>query len=92
MDGPTIPLSIFFIMAGLVLIARSQIGAAIAHAIRVNAADADEEELAELGQELGLVKRELEAVRHELAETQERLDFTERLLTSGREQDARLKS
>lgn len=92
MDGPTIPLSIFFIMGGLVLIARSQIGAAIAHAIRVNATDTDEEGVTLLGQELGEVKRELEAVRHELAETQERLDFTERLLTSGREQDARLKS
>lgn len=92
MDGPTIPMSIFFIMAGLVLISRSQIGAAIAHAIRVNATDADEEGLAVLGQELGEVKRELEAVRHELAETHERLDFTERLLTSGREQDARIKS
>jgi hypothetical protein len=91
MDGPTIPLSIFFIMVGLVLIARSQIGAAIAHAIRVNATDADEEGLAVLGQELEEVKRELEAMRHELAETQERLDFAERLLASGREQDARLK-
>jgi hypothetical protein len=92
MDGPTIPMSILFIMAGLVMISRSQIGAAIAHAIRVNATDADEEGLALLGQELNEVKRELETVRHELAETQERLDFTERLLTSGREQDARLKS
>ncbi len=92
MDGPTIPMSILFIMVGLVLIARSQIGAAIAHAIRVNATDADEEGLALLGQELGEVKRELETMRLELAETQERLDFTERLLASGREQDARLKS
>jgi hypothetical protein len=91
MDGPTIPMSIFFIMAGLVLISRSQIGAAIAHAIRVNATDADEEGLALLGQELGEVKRELEAVRHELAEAQERLDFAERLLATGREHDARLR-
>jgi len=66
MDGPTIPISILFIMVGLVLIARSQIGAAIAHAIRVNATDADEEGLALLGQELGEVKRELETMRLEL--------------------------
>jgi uncharacterized membrane protein len=92
MDGPTIPLSIFFIMAGLVLISRSQIGAAIAHAIRVNATDAEEEGLEHLGQELVEVRRELDAMRHELAETHERLDFTERLLASGREQDARLKA
>jgi len=92
MDGPTIPMSILFIMVGLVLIARSQIGAAIAHAIRVKATDADEQSLVLLGQELGEVKREVETMRLELAETQERLDFTERLLASGREQDARLKS
>jgi hypothetical protein len=91
MDGPTIPMSILFIMVGLVLISRSQIGAAIAHAIRVNATDADEDGLALLGQELGEVKRELESMRHELAETQERLDFTERLLASGREPDLRVR-
>lgn len=92
MDGPTIPLSIAFLMVGLVGIARSQIGAAIAHAIRVNATDADEEGLAQLQQEMGEVKREMDAVRQELLETQERLDFAERLLATGREQDLRLKS
>jgi hypothetical protein len=91
MDGPTIPMSILFVMVGLVLIARSQIGAAIAHAIRVNATDADEEGLAVLSRELEEFKREMDAMRLELAETQERLDFTERLLASGREQDARLR-
>ena len=91
MGGPAIPMSIAFIMVGLVFISRSQIGAAIAHAIRVNATDADEEGLAMLSQELEEVKRDLEGVRHELAETQERLDFAERLLASGREVDARLK-
>ena len=91
MGGPAIPMSIAFIMVGLVFISRSQIGAAIAHAIRVNATDADEEGLAMLSQELEEVKRELEGMRHELAETQERLDFAERLLASGREVDARLK-
>lgn len=91
MGGPVIPMSIAFVMVGLVFISRSQIGAAIAHAIRVNATDADEEGLAMLSQELEEVKRELEGMRHELAETQERLDFTERLLASGREPDARLK-
>ncbi len=75
MDGPTIPMSILFIMVGLVMIARSQIGAAIAHAIRVNATDADEEGLAVVTQELEAMKREMDAMRHELAETQERLDF-----------------
>ncbi len=91
MDGPTIPISILIIVIGLVAIAKTQIGGAIAHAIRANATDADEEGLALLGQELGDVKRELEAMRLELAETQERLDFTERLLATGREHDARLK-
>ncbi len=91
MDGPTIPLSILIITVGIVAIARSQIGAAIAHAIRVNATDADEEGLALLTQELADVRRELEALRLELAETHERLDFTERLLAAGRESDLRLK-
>jgi septal ring factor EnvC (AmiA/AmiB activator) len=91
MNGPTIPMSIAFVMIGLVFIARSQIGAAVAHAIRVNATDADEEGLQQLQQEMGEMKRELDSVRHELLETQERLDFTERLLATSREPDMRLK-
>jgi hypothetical protein len=91
MGGPTIPVSILIIMIGLVAMAKTQIGAAIAHAIRVNSTDAGEEGLALLSQELGEVKRDIEAIRAELAETHERLEFTERLLASGREHDARLK-
>lgn len=74
-----IPIS-FFVMIGLVFISRSEIGKAIAHAIRVNAGDADEELVAEM-QEL---RAGLDEVRHQLAETQERLDFTERLLAQQR--------
>ncbi len=81
MRGPEvlIPIS-FFVMVGLVFIARSEIGKAIAHAIRVNAGNADEGLEAEV-QELRVG---LEDVRHQLAETQERLDFTERLLARQR--------
>lgn len=78
-----IPIS-FFATIGLVFIARSEIGKAIAHAIRVNATDADEEGLAVLGQEVAELRRELEEVRGQLADTHERLDFTERLLAQSR--------
>ncbi len=42
-------------------------------------------------QELEQFRHEMAAMRLELAETQERLDFTERLLASGREHEARLR-
>lgn len=81
MRGPEvlIPIS-FFVMVGLVFIARSEIGKAIAHAIRVNAGNADEG----LEGEVQELRVGLEDVRHQLAETQERLDFTERLLARQR--------
>jgi uncharacterized protein involved in exopolysaccharide biosynthesis len=92
MDGPTIPISILVIVMGLVAIAKTQIGAAVAHAIRAKATNGNEEGLALLGRELEEVRRELEAMRLELSETQDRLDFAERLLASGREPAERLKS
>ncbi|HMV32117.1 MAG: hypothetical protein U0104_01670 [Gemmatimonadales bacterium] len=84
MSGPEvlIPIS-FFVMVGLVFISRSEIGKAIAHAIRVNASDADDD----LVLEMQALRTGLEDVRHQLAETQERLDFTERLLAQQRTPD-----
>jgi hypothetical protein len=73
----------FFVMAGLVFISRGEIGKAIAHAIRVNATDAPEGG-AELSEEVAALRREVEQIRLELAETHERLDFTERLLAQSR--------
>jgi 5-bromo-4-chloroindolyl phosphate hydrolysis protein len=73
----------FFVMAGLVFISRGEIGKAIAHAIRVNATDAPEGG-GELLEEVAALRREVEQIRLELAETHERLDFTERLLAQQR--------
>ena len=73
----------FFVMIGLVFISRGEIGKAIAHAIRVNATDAPEGG-GELTEEMAALRREVEQIRLELAETHERLDFTERLLAQSR--------
>ncbi len=84
MSGPEvlIPIS-FFATIGVVFLARSEIGRAVAHAIRVNAGGGDEVLQAEVEQ----LREGLEEVRHQLAETQERLDFTERLLAQQRTPD-----
>lgn len=74
-----IPIS-FFVMTGLVFISRSEIGRAIAHAIRVNSGGDDEG----LRAELAALRGDMESVRHELSETQERLDFAERMLAQQR--------
>lgn len=79
MQGPEvlIPITFFMSLAG-VLIARGEIGRAIAHRIRGRSADED------LRGEMTELRHDLEAVRAELAETHERLDFTERLLANNR--------
>ena len=73
----------FFVMIGLVFISRGEIGKAIAHAIRVNASD-ELEGSPEVKAELAEMRRDLDQIRLELAETHERLDFTERLLAQSR--------
>lgn len=76
--GVLIPiLAIFF--GGVMMISRTPIGAAIARRIGGHVADAEvEEQLLEM-------RRDLDTVRHELADTQERLDFTERALAQVRD-------
>lgn len=84
MQGPEILIPItFFLTVGGVIASRGEIGKAIAHRIRGGAA-ADED----LKSEVEEMRRELDAVRSELAETSERLDFAERLLSSARQHDA----
>jgi hypothetical protein len=83
MQGPEILIPItFFLTVGGVIASRGEIGKAIAHRIRGGSADQD------LKAEMDDMRRELDAVRAELAETSERLDFAERLLSSARQQDA----
>ena len=73
--GDSIAALAFFSMVAVIFVSRSQIGAAIADRIRGSRGGKDEV-LAELDQ----VHAELEALRRELSETQERLEFTERVL------------
>jgi hypothetical protein len=65
----------FFLTVGGVLIARGEIGKAIAHRIRGGSPPDDR-----VQGELAEVRQELDLVRQELGELHERLDFTERLL------------
>jgi len=82
MQGPEILIPIsFFATVGAIFIARGEIGRAIAHRIRGSGGDP------ELQAEVAELRRELDQVRLELAETSERLDFTERLLAKGRQPD-----
>ena len=70
-------LAIFFL--GLVVLSRTAIGKALARRI-----GGDETVPAALEGELRELRLELDALRGELMETQERLDFTERRLASGK--------
>jgi hypothetical protein len=78
--GVMIPI-IGLLIGGFVVFARSEIGRALAHRIR-GGADASPE----VEEELRALRGEVDAMRSELLETQERLDFTERML-AGVKQD-----
>jgi len=75
-SGPEILIPMtFFLTVGGVLIARGEIGKAIAHRIR-GESPSDERIQGELAE----VRQELDMVRQELADMHERFDFAERLL------------
>jgi hypothetical protein len=70
------------LVGGLLIFSRTRLGHALADRIAGRAAavqPALEAEVREL-------RGEVDALRGELAETQERLDFTERLLSAGRKE------
>jgi hypothetical protein len=76
--GVFIPLlAIFF--GGLMMISRTPMGHALARRIggEVSSADADER--------IAQLEHDMEAVRNQLEETQERVDFAERMLAQVRE-------
>jgi hypothetical protein len=76
-SGPEILIPMtFFLTVGGVLIARGEIGKAIAHRIR-GGSPTDER----VHRELAEVRQELDLVHQELAEMNERIDFAERLLS-----------
>ncbi len=81
-------LAIVFIFGGgsIFLLAMSPIGRAIADRIRGGAgAGAAEETVRRLHETQQAILDDLDGVRQELGEVQERLDFTERLLAQQRE-------
>lgn len=76
--GVLIPvLAVFF--SGLVVLSRTAIGKALARRI-----GGEEGVPAQLEGELRELRSEVDALRGELMETQERLDFTERQIAAGR--------
>jgi len=70
-------LTIGFMSWAVVAIARGPIGQALSRRIAGRHGDSD------LGQEVMALQEQVEDLRQLVAETQERLDFTERLLTRG---------
>ncbi len=69
-----IPIVLFIVM-GVVMLSRGNVGDAVAQRILHGAAPDGR-----LETEVDLLRGEVEALRQELVEAQERLDFTERLL------------
>lgn len=67
------------------LLAISPIGKAVADRISKGGSDPSKETLQRIEESHLAVLEELDAVRHELTEVQERLDFAERLLARQRE-------
>jgi len=67
---------VMFVMIGLTVILRGPLGQAIADRVRGGTGEADPR----LREELEHLRMEIDEVRGQLSETQERLDFAERLL------------
>lgn len=72
-------LAVFFV--GMVALSRTMIGKALARRIA-----GDVEEGRALAAELESLRLEVAELRGELSETQERLDFTERMIAGGRKE------
>ena len=72
-DGPELPMSIMFLSLAAIFVLRGPLGRAIGERIAGRRELADDREIHEL-------KGEVEALRQQLYEVQERLDFAERLL------------
>ena len=66
-------------IGGFVVFARSEIGRAFAHRLRGGAAPDSQ-----LAAEIQELRGEVDSLRVELLETQERLDFTERMIAGSR--------
>lgn len=73
-DGPEIPLMVLFVSLAAVAILRGPFGRAMAERIAGRARTAGED------QETRELKDDIDELRQQLSEVQERLDFAERLL------------
>ncbi len=83
-------LAIVFLFGGgaVFLFAISPIGRAIADRIRRTAPELSEGEVGQLRESQLAIAEELDALRQELGDVQERLDFAERLLLRHRDAEA----
>ncbi len=82
-------LAIFFIFGGgaTFLLAMSPIGRAIADRIRGRGVGGAEDRIRFLHESHDSMLEELDSMRHEIGDLQERVDFTERLIAQKRDQD-----
>ena len=82
-------LAIFFIFGGgaTFLLAMSPIGRAIADRIRGRGVGGAEDRIRFLQESHDSMLEELDSMRHEIGDLQERVDFTERLIAQKRDQD-----
>jgi signal transduction histidine kinase len=90
MSGATVLiLMIIFSIPLLAILVKSDIGRAIADAIRhnsgANEGAAARQEIEQMRGEIEQLRTDLDDMHTQLLETQERLDFAERLLASGHE-------
>ena len=90
MSGATVLiLMIIFSIPLLAILVKSDIGRAIADAIRhnsgANEGAAARQEIEQMRGEIEQLRTDLDDMHTQLLETQERLDFAERLLANGRE-------
>lgn len=74
----------FFLVTGAVFVLRGPLGHALAERLRGGGGV----DLGAIHGQLEELQHQLDGVRQELTETQERLDFAERLLSAGRESGA----
>lgn len=73
-NGPEIPMSILFLSLAAIFVLRGPFGRALAERIAGRPRGAAED------QEIQDLKAEVDELRHQLGDVQERLDFAERLL------------
>jgi hypothetical protein len=80
-------LAVVFLFGGgaLFLLAISPVGKAIGDRIRGGTGDLTKDEAEQLRESQAMVLDEVESLRRELSDVQERLDFTERMLVRQRE-------